>query len=232
MKENTIAIITARGGSKRIPRKNIREFAGRPIIAWSIEAAKQSGCFADIIVSTDDEEIAEIARKWGAEVPFMRSAENSNDHATTADALLEVLEALRAVGREYERLCCLYPTAPFVTGELLAACHEKWTAAGADALLPVVAYSHPVQRLFVIEEERLKYKWPENRLKRTQDLEPCYHDAGQFYFIRTKVLVRDKTMVPADTFPYILPETQVQDIDTPEDWDLAELKFRFLRGGV
>ncbi len=228
--QKTIAVITARGGSKRIPRKNIKEFAGRPMIAYAIEAALSSGCFADVLVSTDDGEIAEVSRSCGASVPFMRSAATSDDYSTTEDVLREVLETCRARGEDYDRVCCVYPTAPFVTGDLLAEAYEKWVASGADALVSVVAYGHPVQRLLVIDEDRLHFKWPENRMKRTQDLQPCYHDAGQFYMIRTEALFREKTLFPADTLPLVLPETRVQDIDTPEDWELAELKYRFLHG--
>ena len=225
-----LAVITARGGSKRIPRKNIRPFNGRPAIAYAISAALDSGCFDEVMVSTDDEEIAEVARSCGASVPFMRSRENADDFSTTADVLTEVVECYRKeMGRDYDAVCCLYPTALFVTADRLKECCHDFTETGADALIPVVAYSFPVQRLFLINDDgRIEYKWPQYTRTRTQDLTPCYHDAGQFYFIKTEVLLSGRTMVPANTIPCILRESEVQDIDTEDDWIIAEEKYRKL----
>ena len=155
-----LAIITARGGSKRIPRKNIKPFLGKPIIAYSIEAALQSGIFDTVMVSTDDEEIAEIAKQYGAEVPFLRSAKASNDHATTNDVLLEVLDAYEKIGQSYDFACCLYPTAPFVTARKLQDAFAKLEASDADTLIPVVAFSYPPKRGLLIRNERLVFEYP------------------------------------------------------------------------
>ena len=224
MSDAKVAIITARGGSKRIPKKNIKDFCGKPIIAYSIEAALKSELFDEVMVSTDSAEIAEVAKKYGAAVPFMRSAETANDYATTADVLREVLDEYRKRGREFDWLCCLYPTAPFVTAEKLKRAFEAVLDSGADALMPVVQYSFPPQRAVVIRDGRLEYQFPEFAPKRSQDLEPIYHDCGQFYFWRTATFLN-----PAPTsgpIPFILPETEVQDIDNLSDWRVAEIKYR------
>jgi N-acylneuraminate cytidylyltransferase len=222
---SVIAIITARGGSKRIPRKNIKEFCGKPIIAYSIEAAVSSGIFDEVMVSTDDEEIAEIARKFGAVVPFMRSAEKADDHTPTIDVIKEVLNDYLKLGKEFDYACCIYPTAPFITAEKLKAAFGTLISSGKDALVPVVRFSFPPQRCFVIEEDSLKYKWPENEFARSQDLEPFYHDAGQFYMQKTKTLLEGRSLVPANTAPFIVDDMEVQDIDTFDDWNIAEIKY-------
>lgn len=221
----SIAIITARGGSKRIPRKNIRPFCGKPIIEYSIEAARLSGVFDEVMVSTDDEEIVTIAKAAGAVVPFMRSAENAGDMAATHEVLLEVLQEYEKRGEQFDMVCCIYPTAPFLTAEKLKECMEKLEESGADGVVPVVAYSFPPQRCFIIEEGKVAYKWPENRLKRSQDLERFYHDCGQFYMLRVKPFQEEKSMVLKNTIPYVMDEMEVQDIDNEEDWQLAEVKF-------
>lgn len=238
---SVLAIITARGGSKRIPKKNIKEFLGKPIIAYSIEAAKKSSVFDEVMVSTDSEEIAEVARKCGAAVPFYRSEQTANDFATTADVLLEVVSKYREMGRDYDWICCLYPTAPFVTDEVLRTAWDKAEKGGVDAVVPVVRFSFPPQRCFVIRDEKtcrsqdaivgiLEYKWPEYRTARSQDLEPYYHDAGQFYFVRTSELLEQRTVIPERTAPLILDETRVQDIDNEEDWIIAEMKYQRMIG--
>ncbi len=220
-----IAIITARGGSKRIPRKNIKEFCGRPIITYPIEAALQSGLFEEVMVSTDDEEIAEVARTAGAQVPFMRSEESAGDYASTDDVLMEVLSAYRSQGREFDRFCCLYPTAPFVTAEKLR------TAMGllekADSVMPVVAFSFPPQRCMILNQEgELRMKWPEHARTRSQDLESYYHDCGQFYCCRTAPFLEYGTTDLPHMAPMIMSELEVQDIDNPDDWEIAELKYQ------
>lgn len=225
-----IAIITARGGSKRIPRKNIKEFCGKPILAYSIEAAVSSGIFDTVMVSTDDEEIARLAERYGAEVPFYRSGEAANDFATTADVLLEVLSEYEKREQRFDGVCCIYPTAPFVTGERLQRARELFREKEADSVLPVVRFGFPPQRCVVLEGDYLQFKWQEYRNSRSQDLEPFYHDAGQFYFLRTESFLEQKSLVMEKTVPLILPETQVQDIDTEEDWRIAEVKFRMLKG--
>ena len=225
---STIAVITARGGSKRIPRKNIKEFCGKPIITYSIEAALSAGIFDEVMVSTDDAEIAEIAKEAGAEVPFFRSAETAGDYANTTDVMLEVLQAYRAQGREFDIACCIYPTAPFVTAQKLKTAYETMQEKQAQALLPVVKFSFPPQRSVVQNGDFLSFKWPEHMFTRSQDLEPFYHDAGQFYFIRVADFYEQKKLIMDKTVPFLLPELEVQDIDTMDDWEIAEVKYRVM----
>ncbi len=226
-----VAVITARGGSKRIPRKNVLDFCGKPIIAYSIEAAIQSGVFDEVMVSTEDEEIAEIAKKYGAGIPFKRSEENAGDHATTVDVLCEVADNYEKLGRMPDEICCIYPTAPFVTAVKLQQAARVYQESGADAVIPVVRFSFPPQRAFVTGGDYIRYKWPEHERSRSQDLEPFYHDAGQFYFIKTKIMREYHTLVPARTAPLIMDEMEVQDIDTMDDWKIAEMKYQKLIDG-
>lgn len=232
MNENAIAIITARGGSKRIPRKNVRPFCGRPILAYSIEAARRSGLFEEVMVSTDDAEIAEVAKRYEAAVPFLRSAEASDDFATTADVLYEVLTTYAGRGRQFTTMCCLYPTAPFVTAEKLCAASAAFRASGADMLAPVVAYSYPPQRSFSLTDGRLAYNFPQYARTRSQDLPPWYHDAGQFYFYRVASFLAsvrgdaETGGYALQTAPFVLDEMEVQDIDHLADWELAEMKYQ------
>ena len=223
---SALAVITARGGSKRIPGKNIKDFLGKPIVAYSIEAALKSGLFDEIMVSTDSAEIADVARHYGANVPFMRSAETANDHAITADVIKEVIAEYRKQGREFERLCCLYPTAPFVTSEKLRQAYEKLFDSEADAVMPVVRFSFPPQRGMIIRNGCLDWQFPEFAKTRSQDIEPVYHDCGQFYFCRVDAFERYGTMTPPRTVPLIIPEEEEQDIDNPSDWILAEMKYK------
>lgn len=225
-----IAIITARGGSKRIPRKNIREFCGKPILAYSIEAAIESGLFDTVMVSTDDGEIAEIARRYGAEVPFYRSESTASDYATTNDVLLEVLAEYEKRGERYELGCCIYPTAPFVTAEKLRDAVERLKSSGADTLIPVVAFSYPPQRAMIVKEGRLVFEYPQYLDSRSQDLEPHYHDVGQFYLFYTEAFKRNRKLMTGDILPYVVSELEVQDIDNLTDWEIAEIKYRFMRG--
>ncbi|MBR3834084.1 MAG: pseudaminic acid cytidylyltransferase [Lachnospiraceae bacterium] len=229
MKKRCLAVITARGGSKRIPRKNIKDFCGKPIMAYSIEAALESNIFDEVMVSTDDEEIKEIALKYGAKVPFMRSEEASNDMATTHEVILEVLRAYKELGTEFDYVCCIYPTAPFVTKEKLQEGFDKITKEEADTVIPIVAFSFPPQRCFIIKDEKVSFKWPENRLKRSQDLEKLYHDAGQFYFLNVERFQESENMIMENTVPIIVDEMEVQDIDNEVDWKLAELKYQLLK---
>ena len=225
---SNLCIITARGGSKRIPRKNIRDFLGKPIIAYSIEAAIASGLFDEVMVSTDDEEIAEIAVKYGAVVPFMRSEATSNDFATTRDVLLEVLDEYEKRGKTFDYFSCIYPTAPFVTAEKLKAAYNKLLTSDADELIPVIRFSFPPQRAFVIRDNGLEFQYPQFERTRSQDLEPIYHDCGQFYFFRTDVY-RGKAEGTGKTLPLIVPEEETQDIDNYSDWEIAEIKYeRFI----
>lgn len=223
-----IAVITARGGSKRIPRKNIREFCGKPILAYSIEAALGSGVFDIVMVSTDDEEIASIAKTCGAEVPFMRSRENAGDFASTRDVIGEVLREYESRGQRFDELCCIYPTAPYITAERLKEAMALLKASGADSVVPVVRFSFPPQRGVVIRDGFMRFQWPEYAQTRSQDLEPFYHDAGQFYCLSVKSFSEQNVVVMEKTVPLVLPELEVQDIDTQEDWELAEIKYRLL----
>ena len=221
----TLAIITARGGSKRIPKKNIKEFCGKPIIAYSIRAAIESKAFDEVMVSTDSEEIAQIAKEYGASVPFMRSEDTSNDFATTADVILEVINEYEKQGKVFDYVACIYPTAPFVTAKKLSEAKELIKKEKADALLSVVKYDFPPQRAFVIRDGMVKYQYPEYERARSQDLEPIYHDCGQFYICSCEGLKEHHSMILPHTVPYIVPEEEVQDIDTMSDWVIAEAKF-------
>lgn len=226
----SVAIITARGGSKRIPRKNIKPFLGKPIIEYSIEAALGADIFDEVMVSTDDEEIAEIARKAGAKVPFMRSEKTANDYATTADVIEEVIDSYERIGKSFTHACCIYPTAPFVTANAVKTAMMLLEQEKADSVIPVVKFSFPPQRAMVINNGKLEPKWPENMLKRSQDLEPFYHDCGQFYCLNVDSFKEQKSIWMNKTVPYIQDESNVQDIDTMEDWKIAEMKYRILRG--
>ena len=228
----TLAIITARGGSKRIPRKNIKEFCGKPIIEYSIEAALKTGIFDEVMVSTDDAEIARIAEAAGAKVPFFRSDENSNDFATTAEVVDEVLNAYMDRGEYFDLACCIYPTAPFVTPDAIKTAMETLAREKADVCIPVVRFSFPPQRCVVVNEGRLVPKWPECMKMRSQDLEPYYHDCGQFYCLDVKAFLEQKAIWMKDIVPYIQDESTVQDIDTLEDWKIAELKYKIMNGLV
>ncbi len=225
-----LAIITARGGSKRIPRKNIKNFCGKPIICYSIEAALKSGCFDEIMVSTDDEEIAEIAKKAGASVPFLRSEATSNDHAGTNDVIAEVLSEYEKREQTFDLACCIYPTAPFITAEKLRDSVERLEGSDADTLIPVVRFSYPPQRAMVIRDERLVFRKPEFLESRSQDLEPWYHDVGQFYVFRTEAFTKNKKLMVGNILPYEVDELEVQDIDNESDWKIAEIKYEAMMG--
>lgn len=227
-KTKSLAIIPARGGSKRIPHKNIKLFCGKPIISYSIEAARQSRLFDEIMVSTEDDEIANIAVQYGASVPFLRSTESSCDHATTVDAVIEVLGQYSNIGKVYTHVCCIYPTAPFVTAEKLNKAFCLLSDSQMDALIPVVPFSYPPLRGLVVDGNNLRMKWPENEFVRSQDLEAMYHDCGQFYFVRTDAVLREKTLFCQKTIPMYLTEMEAQDIDNEVDWDLAEQKYILL----
>ena len=222
-------MITARGGSKRIPRKNIKEFCGKPILAYSIQAALDAGVFDTVMVSTDDEEIAAIAKEFGAEVPFYRSEKTANDFATTADVILEVVDEYEKRGEQFDLVCCIYPTAPFLTGERLRDAVQKLEVSDADTLLPVVAFSYPVQRALVVREEKLVFEYPQYMDSRSQDLEPHYHDVGQFYVLKTEAFKRNRKLMLGNILPFEISELEVQDIDTLTDWEIAEMKYRILK---
>lgn len=231
MKKSAIAIITARGGSKRIPHKNIKNFCGKPIIEYSICAALESGLFSEVMVSTDDEKIAEISQKCGAKIPFFRSAETSSDYATTADVLKEVLEKYKEKGLEYTYGCCIYPTAPFVTSKKLRKGMELLVNNPNSTVMPVVPFSFPPQRGLVIHDGEVTPKWPENIQKRSQDLEVVYHDCGQFYFFYVDDFLNTGQLQNKRNIPIIMSELEVQDIDNEIDWRLAEIKYKVMSEG-
>jgi len=222
-----ICIIPARGGSKRIPRKNIKPFMGKPIMAYSIEAALRSGLFDEVMVSTDDLEFAEIAKKYGASVPFLRSEKTANDFAGTEDVITEVLERYKELGREYDNFCCLYSTAPFVTPDSLKRGFDTLDDE-IDGCFSVVEYSYPIQRCLKMEGKHIMMAFPEYYDTRSQDLEKRYHDAGQFYWSRVDVFLKDKLLWGPNTAPVVLSELEVQDLDTLTDWQLAEIKYSLL----
>lgn len=226
----TLAIITARGGSKRIPRKNIKEFNGKPIMAYSIEAAAGSGVFDKVMVSTEDEEIAEIAKLYGAEVPFYRSEQTAGDFATTTDVLNEVIAEYEKRGEKFDIIACIYPTAPFITPARLKEAVEQLKKSDADSLIPVVRFSFPPQRAMEIQDGLLVFRQPEYMNSRSQDLTPHYHDVGQFYVFKTEAFKVNQRIMAGKILPMELPETEVQDIDNPVDWQLAELKYKLIHG--
>ena len=229
-----LAIIIARGGSKRIPRKNIRQFCGKPIIAYSIEAAIKSSCFDEVMVSTDDEEIAEIARSYGANVPFLRASKTSTDHATTADVILEVLKEYQKNNNFPAFACCIYPTAPLIKmDDLISAFNLLSNNEKATAVIPVVLFSYPIQRALSFDSGSgfLSMSQSQHIKARSQDLTPFYHDAGQFYWLRVSSFLESPELLGlgGKTIGLILPERQVQDIDNEEDWALAEMKYQLMR---
>jgi pseudaminic acid cytidylyltransferase len=229
MKPKNIAIITARGGSKRIPRKNIKNFLGKPILSYSIAACLQSEIFDEVMVSTEDQEIAEVAQQYGAKVPFLRSAKNADDYATTADVLGEVLLSYQEQGQFFDYACGLYPTAPFVSAEKLQQGLALLTQHQADSVVPVCAFSYPIWRSLKIEQDKLTMNFPENLNKRSQDLPPAYHDVGQFYFFDVKKFLVSRKILANHTIPLFISELEMQDIDNETDWKLAELKYQLLK---
>lgn len=224
--DRNLCIIPARGGSKRIPKKNIKNFLEKPIIAYSIEVAQRSKLFDEVMVSTDDEEIAGIAEEHGACVPFMRSELTSGDIAPLWKVEKEVLDNYQTTGKTFDFVCCLLATSPLTTVSLLREGLEKLRSGGFDNIRPVARFSYPVQRGVVLNGNEIKMLYPEHRFTRSQDLEPVYHDAGQFYWSTSK-----EGLLGEKRGGFIIPETNVQDIDTMEDWKLAELKYKLLSNG-
>ena len=221
----SVAIITARGGSKRIPRKNVRDFLGKPIMAYSIEAALRSGLFDEVMVSTDDLEIASIAKEYGASVPFMRSQTTANDFATTKEVLDEVLAGFQKTGKMFDALCCLYATAPLITSQDIVDAYHRLVQSDCTCVYPVVPFSYPIWRcLDIAEDGSMKRHWPEYENSRSQDLPKTYHDTGTFYWYK----LEDNAIQTNKTGAIIMEEERVQDIDTLTDWRLAELKYQLL----
>lgn len=222
-------LIPARGGSKRIPRKNIKKFNGKPIIAYSIEAALNSECFEQVIVSTDDQEVARIAVEYGANVPFLRPSELSDDYSGTIPVVQHAINWMED-SYKIENVCCLYATAPFVTPETLSDAYQKMIDSNTDFCFSVTSYAFPIQRALKIKDQvELQMYYPENFGKRSQDLEEAYHDAGQFYWGKVESFKRNLQLFSKASYPYLLPRYLVQDIDTMEDWIRAEAMFKALK---
>lgn len=224
-----LAIIPARGGSKRIPRKNIKDFLGKPIIAYSIEAALQSGMYDEVMVSTDDEEIAAIAKQYGAKVPFLRSEATANDYATTADVIIEVLDCYAKMGQFFDTFSCIYSTAPFVSADRLREAYGM-VKGDVNSVFTCVAYSYPIQRALHIVDGKISMLQPQYLKSRSQDLEPTYHDAGQFYVCTVDAFMETKSLWGNHTAGLVLSELEVQDLDTLTDWTLAEMKYKLTKG--
>jgi len=220
-----IAIVPARGGSKRIPRKNIRDFCGKPVVAYSIEVALSSNLFDEVMVSTDDSEIAGIAKHYGATVPFLRSPQTSDDNSGIDEVLIEVLRQYQETGRQFQQVCCILPTAPLILVSDLEKAFSLLVKGRYDSTFPVVRFSYPIQRALKRDGEATTMIWPENYTARSQDLMPAYHDCGQFYWLTTKQFIKYRR-VCTDNFGTIeIPETRAQDMDTDEDWRICELKY-------
>uniref|UniRef100_UPI00404964CF pseudaminic acid cytidylyltransferase n=1 Tax=Flavobacterium sp. TaxID=239 RepID=UPI00404964CF len=225
---NNIAIIPARGGSKRIPRKNIRDFLGKPIISYSIETAIQSGLFKEVMVSTDDEEISNVALQYGANIPFFRSSENSNDFSTTFDVIEEVINSYNKIGDTFDNICCIYPCAPFCSISNLKETYALLTDRGFDTVFPVVQYSTPIQRALSVMNDKVSIINSNFQNFRSQDLVPSFFDAGQFYWINNDVVFNQKIMFTDNSGCITIDELNAHDIDNEIDWKIAELKYRFL----
>lgn len=224
-----VAIIPARGGSKRIPRKNIKAFCGKPMIAWSIEAARKSGVFDRIIVSTDDDEIARVAHHYGAEVPFKRPEELSNDFATTIDVIHHAITELKK-NYIFENVCCIYATAPFIQSEDLIEAFKKLNREECDYVFSATSFPFPIQRAVKVNSNGFIEMFnPQHEKSRSQDLEPAFHDAGQFYWGKPSAFLERKGFFTSKSILQLLPRERVQDIDTQDDWDVAENLFKLLK---
>jgi N-acylneuraminate cytidylyltransferase len=224
-----LAIIPARGGSKRIPRKNIKDFLGKPIIAYSIEKAIQSGLFDEVMVSTDDNEIAEIAKSFGAKIPFMRSENTSSDFATLAEVVKETLQEYKILSFKFDNCCVILPTSPLLLSENIINAYKLITSnPEVESVNPIVKYEYPLQRALIIENNFVKMNNFDNYKERTQDFQTFYHDCGQFYFFKVQSFMKRDRIMSNKSVPLVLPSIQVQDIDNEEDWELAEFKYRYL----
>lgn len=225
-----VAVIPARGGSKRIPRKNIKPFCGKPMIAWSIEVALASGCFDDVVVSTDDQEIAEVAVRHGASVPFVRPQSLADDFASTGPVIAHAIQYLQSAGKICDQVCCIYATAPFVSADDLQHGLQVLLAGGCEFVFSVTSYAFPIQRAVRINTVGgVEMFQPECFTVRSQDLEHAYHDAGQFYWGSGNAWLAGMPIFAPYSKPVILPRYRVQDIDTPEDWEQAEWMFRAIQ---
>lgn len=227
---NNLALIPARGGSKRIPHKNIKNFLGKPIISYTIQAALDSNLFKEVMVSTDDEEIAEIARSYGASVPFFRSKDNSDDFASTIDVIKEVVNEYRLIGQEFDNICCLYPSAPFITPILLKESFQIMLNNNYDSVLPIIKYGNPTQRSLSKDTDgKIFYNHPEFEMSRSQDLPKTYYDAGQYYWLKANICLKQNKLITKNTGCIIITELEGQDIDNLLDWEIAEIKYAYLQ---
>ncbi len=221
-----LCIIPARGGSKRIPRKNIKDFLGKPMISYAIDTAIQSGLFEEIMVSTEDEEIAKTAMSFGASIPFLRSKNNADDFATTAQVIEEVIDVYSNSGKYFDHICCMYPCTPLVQPEYLIASYNILFEKNVDSVIPVVAYDYPIQRALKNEDGFIRFFNPEFALTRSQDLEKSFHDAGQFYWLKTKIFLEKTKILTDNSGYYEMSSFDCQDIDTENDWKMAEVKYK------
>ena len=226
---NNVAIIPARGGSKRIPKKNIKHFSGVPIIAYSIKADLEYGLFKEVLVSTDDLEIAKIAESFGASVPFIRSSENASDFASTSDVIEEVVKELKNKSKFYENICCIYPCAPFISNENLTEAYNLMVNNDFDSVFPVVPFTSKIQRAFKLLSEKIEMVYPEFEFSRSQDLESAFYDSGQFYWVQTEKFNNNKKLFTKNSGAIILDELKAHDIDTEIDWQIAEIKYSLLK---
>lgn len=225
-----LAVIPARGGSKRLPGKNIRDFAGKPMLAWSVEAALESGLFDTVMVSTDSEEIAEVARAAGASVPFLRSAATADDHAIIIDVMAEVVDRYEADGQRFDRLCCILATAPLLQPSTLRHAEDLMGREDFDTVFPVVAFHYPIQRALRRDDEgRTAMFQPEHYASRSQDLEPAFHDAALFYWMTREVCVAKQSVFAGRAGSFVIDAMEAQDIDTLGDWRMAELKMQLAK---
>jgi len=221
-----VAIIPARAGSSRIPKKNIKEFFGKPIISYPINAAKESGVIDKVIVSTDSEEFAEIAREWGAEVPFLRPKDLGENKVNVADVVFHAVDWLKKNGEELSYVCCLVATAPFLKPEYLAEGYELINKNDVDSVVSVVKFPFPIQRAFkMTDNEKVKFMWPEHEFSHSNNLPQAYHDAAQFYWLDVNKFVKSKSLMGKEVIPVIIPEYLAKDIDTSEDWEMAEIMY-------
>lgn len=223
-----LAIIPARGGSKRIPRKNIKSFLGKPILAYSIEATLKSGLFDEVMVSTDDDEIANTAKEYGANVPFIRSNKNANDYATLAEVILEVLESYRKKGKMFNYVLCVLPTAPFVSAKKVTDSFTVLKTNNFDTVFPVIEFSYPIQRALKFNNKNIEMVAPQYLNSRSQDLENRFHDSGQFYWLDVEKFKASKKLFSENSGAIIISELESQDIDTETDWKLAEIKYKLM----
>ena len=225
-----ICVIPARAGSRRIPRKNIKEFNGKPIIAYSIEAALKSNCFSQVIVSTDDDEISEVAKKFGAHVPFVRPDELSNDYVGTIPVIKHTIEWMEDNNNYIENVCCLYATAPFIQSKIISKAYKQLKDSSADYCFSVTKFTFPIQRAIkIIQGDKVNMFYPEYFNERSQDLEESYHDAAQFYWGKVQAFKDELPIFSESSTPFILPRYLVQDIDTQEDWIRAEVMYQVLQ---